>query len=47
VPIGCEDPRTVETTRTITVLTPVFTVKVLAAGYVPGVHATAVPATAG
>jgi hypothetical protein len=37
----------IETRMTVTVLTPVFTVKVLAAGYVPGVHATAVPATAG
>jgi hypothetical protein len=36
----------VEEKTTVTVLTPACTVKVLAAGYVPAVHASALPATA-
>ena len=41
VPTGCEDPRVVEPKATVTVLTPACTVKVLAPGYVPGVHPSA------
>jgi hypothetical protein len=40
-PTGYGRPRAVEAKTTITVLTPACTVKVLAAGYVPEVHATA------
>jgi len=39
-PAGYRQPRVVEPKATLTVLTPVCTVKVLAAGYVPEVHAT-------
>ena len=44
---GYGQPRAVEEKSTITVLTPACTVKVLAVGYVPEVHATAVHATGG
>jgi hypothetical protein len=40
-PTGYGHPRAVEAKTTITVLTPACTVKVLAAGYVPEVHASA------
>ena len=40
-PAGYSRPRTVEEKTTVTVLTPACTVKVLAAGYVPEVHASA------
>ena len=40
-PSGYSRARTVEEKTTVTVLTPACTVKVLAAGYVPEVHATA------
>jgi hypothetical protein len=43
---GYSRPRVVEEKTTVTVLTPACTVKVLAAGYVPAVHASALPATA-
>jgi len=46
-PSGYGRPRVVEPKTTLKVLTPACTVKVLAAGYVPEVHATAVPATGG
>jgi len=41
-PSGYGHPKAVEEKVTVTVLTPACTVKVLAAGYVPEVHATAV-----
>jgi len=40
-PSGYGHPKAVEEKATVTVLTPACTVKVLAAGYVPEVHATA------
>ena len=40
-PTGYSHPRSVEDKTTVTVLTPACTVKVLAAGYVPEVHASA------
>lgn len=42
---GYGRPRAVEAKSTVTVLTPACTVKVLAAGYVPEMHASAIPAS--
>ncbi len=44
-PTGYGRPRAVEAKTTVTVLTPACTVKVLAAGYLPEVHASATPAS--